>query len=85
MNIDFHKKFLKSYPKLDIKIRKKFDEKLEIFGKNPFDVCLDNHRLKGKYKVYRSIDVTGDSRAWYKEVNDTVIFVVVYTHSNLYK
>ena len=33
MNIDFHKKFLKSYPKLDIKIRKKFDEKLEIFGK----------------------------------------------------
>jgi len=30
MNIDFHKKFLKSYPKLDIKIRKKFDEKLEI-------------------------------------------------------
>ncbi len=84
MDIDFHKKFKKRYPKLDLKIRRKFDEKLILFEQNPFDISLNNHILHGKYKNHRSIDVTGDWRALYRLEGDVTLFVIIGTHSELY-
>lgn len=88
MKIDYVKNFLKSYKKLDNKIQKKFDEKVLIFQKSPTEKILNNHSLKGKYAWFRSINITWDYRAIFKEYpNGTyefVDFIDIWTHSELY-
>lgn len=84
MKVQFHNNFKKQYKKLRA-IHKKIDERLILFARNPFDPILNNHSLGGKYKPYRSINITGDYRALYKLLgNDIAYFVIVDTHSNLY-
>ena len=85
MKIRFHKDFKKQYKKLHKNWQKKFDERLEIFIDDHFNPILNNHLLHGKYKEYRSINITGNLRAVYKFMNeDECIFVAIDTHSNLY-
>ena len=85
MRINFHKDFSKQYDKLSMKLRKRFNERLEIFKENPFAPELNNHLLHGKCLGLRSINVTGDLRAVYKIKDDCNYFVIIDTHSNLYK
>lgn len=85
MRIDFHKDFIKQYNKLSIKLKDKYDERLEVFKENPFAPELNNHSLHGEYLGYRSINITGDLRAIYKIKEDCTYFVTIDTHSNLYK
>ncbi len=82
--IDFSKKFDKDLRKADIKIKKKFRQRLSFFIKNKDNVLLRNHELKGEWVGYRSINITGDWRAIYEEKNGVVIFVALGTHSQLY-
>ena len=82
--IDFSKKFDKDLRKADIKIKKKFRQRLSFFIKNKDNVLLRNHELKGEWTGYRSSNVTGDWRAIYEEKNGVVIFVALGTHSQLY-
>lgn len=57
-----------------------------MFISHNFDSVLNNHALKGLYFGCRSINVTGDWRAVYEEVDSqTVNFVDLGTHSQLYK
>lgn len=88
MKIDYVKSFLKSYKKLDTKIQNKFDEKVLNFQKNPFDKTLRNHSLAWKYSWFRSIDITWDYRAIFKEypnwTYEFVDFIEIWTHSQLY-
>lgn len=85
MKISFHKNFEKQYKKLRLNAKRKFKERKDIFLTSPFDQILNNHPLRGKYKGYRSINVTGNVRAIYRLVkNDIAIFVAIDTHSNLY-
>lgn len=86
MKIRLHKNFEKQYKKLQSGEKKKFKERRNLFLKNEFHPLLNNHPLRGKYKGYRSIQITGDLRAIYKWVsNNECIFVVIDTHSNLYR
>ncbi|MEK9165413.1 MAG: type II toxin-antitoxin system mRNA interferase toxin, RelE/StbE family [Patescibacteria group bacterium] len=85
MQIKYREKLTKVYAKAPIKIQKAFDKKMQIFMQNPFDRQLNNHALKGKLKPYRSIDITGDWRAWYI-IEDNIVWVdILGTHSQLYK
>jgi addiction module RelE/StbE family toxin len=84
MNISYSKNFIKQAKKLSPKAGKKLLERIEIFSENPLHPILRNHQLKGKYKEYRSIDVTGDVRALYIQKEDEAIFDTVGTHSQLY-
>ena len=85
MKISFHKNFEKQYKKLHLKAKNKFKERKDIFLIDPFDQILNNHPLHGKYKGYRSINVTGNIRAVYKLAeNNIAIFVAINTHNNLY-
>jgi len=86
MKYQFHNHFKKAYLKLPEKIKKSVDGKLVLFSENPFETILSNHPLLGKYKGYRSINITGNYRAVYKELKeDKVIFVKLGTHSELYR
>ena len=85
MDVIFHKNFKRNYKKLQPSERKKCDERITLFMKEPHHPVLDNHLLGGKYKGYRSINITGDLRAIYELVADNIsLFIIVDTHSNLY-
>ena len=84
MTISYSKNFLKQAKKLSPKLRQKLQNSLRKFVSNPLHPDIRNHQLKGKYKEYRSIDVTGDVRALYLQREDEAVFDAVGTHSQLY-
>ena len=87
MKVFFHKYFLKRYAKSSSKVKDKFDMQLKFFYENRHDKKLNDHKLHGKYASYRSINVTGDIRAVYREVGakiDDVVFIDIGTHGELY-
>jgi addiction module RelE/StbE family toxin len=84
MNISYSKNFMAQAKKLSPKVRQKLLERMEIFAENPLHPKLRNHQLRGRWKEYRSIDVTGDIRALYVQSEDEAIFDIVGTHSQLY-
>ena len=85
MIINYHKEFTKNYKKLPAKTQEKFKQRQLLFEKDEFDPVLNNHPLKGKYGGYRSINITGDLRAVFRQKGSTIIFIAIDTHSNLYK
>lgn len=84
MTVAYSKDFIKQAKKLNSELRKKLLQRIDLFINDPLDPVLRNHALKGKYKAYRSIDITGDMRALYLQQNGEAIFDVVGTHSQLY-
>jgi len=80
------KKFQKEFSKLNKILKNKTIQQLEIFTRNPFDQKLNNHLLSGKQKGQRSINISGDIRAIYEEIEkDTiVVFITLGSHSELY-
>jgi addiction module RelE/StbE family toxin len=85
MNILLHKNFEKSYKKLKPGEKSMFKERRNLFMHDPFNPLLNNHALKGRYKGYRSINITGDLRVLYKkETESAVRFYIIDTHNNLY-
>lgn len=85
MKIVFHQNFERQYKKLRKNEKQRFKERLGIFTKDHFDPFLNNHPLRGKYKKYRSINITGDLRAIYKELKEGIfLFTAIDTHTKLY-
>mgnify|MGYP001581405994 FL=1 len=85
MRIVYSKKFKKKFQKLRSGERKKFEKRVEIFIRNVSDPALNDHALHGKLFRYRSINITGDLRVLYEYTQkDTVLFIDIDTHSNLY-
>jgi addiction module RelE/StbE family toxin len=84
MEVGYHRKFIKNFGKLSSEIQEAFYEKLEIFCKDKKSNVLNNHKLHGKLKNLRSINVTGDYRALFKENRNEIIFMKVGTHSELF-
>jgi len=86
VKIEFHKHFTKRYKKIPSEIRRQFEKRLFIFEENPFHPQLNNHPLTGDRKEQWSINLTGDWRAIYVFKNeDTIVFIDIDTHSNLYR
>jgi len=84
MIILFHSSFKKAYHKQTEGVRTRFDARLRIFKADPFHLSLNNHILRGRWRGYRSINITGDIRAVFKQKDDRAIFVDIDTHHNLY-
>lgn len=85
MHILFSKKFKKKYVKLPQSVQKSFDSRLVVFVHNQYDQILKNHELQGEWEGFRSISITGDYRAIFEEVGDTVTFIAIGTHAELYE
>ncbi len=88
MIVKYTDNFLKQLKKSNVRIRKAFKQRLVLFVKDPNDLELNNHSLHEPYLGYRSIDITADYRAIYKEVIqevDTYIYFSSFgTHTQLY-
>lgn len=85
MNIVFHKQFKKKFKKLTPKVQNQFLDRLELFTRNNFHPTLKNHAVHGAFEDCRSINVTGDYRAIYKIEKESVIFITIGTHSDLFE
>lgn len=87
-NVYSTKDFIKLYKNLNVRIQKAVDEKLQIFGKNPFDLGFRNHPLHDEWEGLRSIDITSDYRAVYEEIREgeemNAYFIALGTHEELY-
>ncbi|HLZ15230.1 MAG TPA: type II toxin-antitoxin system mRNA interferase toxin, RelE/StbE family [Candidatus Saccharimonadales bacterium] len=86
MIIDFHKSFHKQAVSLKPAQKKRLKEALLLFADEPYHSDLYNHPLTGEWTGFRSISFGGDWRAHYKIIDDnSVLFVAVGTHGQLYK
>ena len=84
MKITYSKEFIKQAQKLTPKLQLQLYERIAIFRDNPLHPILRNHALKGKYSIYRSINLTGYLRALYIQEGSEAIFDTIGTHSQLY-
>lgn len=66
--IKYSKLFNKQRKALSLEIKIAFRDARELFLENPNHSALRNHFLKKKFAGYKSIDVTGDYRALFKEI-----------------
>lgn len=89
MNVQLDSDFTKKLKKQSVLIRKNFKERIIIFSKDPDYPKLNNHPLREKWKGHRSIDITDDWRAIYKEIRIggeiIAYFVAIGTHEELYR
>ena len=86
--IKYGTRFRKQYLKADKKIKTAFEGTLELFLEDPKHSSLRDHALEEKFAGYRSIDVTGDWRAVFKEKmlgkRKVTTFHMLGTHKDLY-
>jgi mRNA-degrading endonuclease YafQ of YafQ-DinJ toxin-antitoxin module len=86
IHITYSNGFRKSYLRLPNFIQDKFKERLKLFIVSPNHILLKKHRLHGIYENFFSINVTGDYRAIFKQISDSMVeFRNIGTHSQLYK
>jgi len=82
--IEFSPVFQKLIASAPAEIQRAFREAYDLFREHPDHPALRNHVLTGKFAGFRSIDVTGDWRAVYREKEDRMKFVAIGTHAKLY-
>jgi addiction module RelE/StbE family toxin len=82
--IEFSPIFDKQIARAPAEIKLAFHEVYYLFSENPTHPALRNHLLTGKYAGFRSIDVTEDWRALYREEPERLLFMELGTHEALY-
>ncbi len=86
MRIDYSQRFIKQLKKCPYEVQIAFRKRLEMFLAEPNHPFLHNHALAGSLKGYRSINITGDWRVLFCEIEESngVRFEMMGTHSELY-
>jgi len=89
MIVKYSRSFIAKLKKADVRIRKNFKQRIDIFLSHPHDLQLNNHALRDEWQGYRSIDITADWRAIYREVKFAddepfAYFTSLGTHNQLY-
>ena len=86
MKVDFTKAFDKQFAKLPSKRQEKARDTIALYLQDVSAKSLRVHPLKGEWLGYQSISAGGDLRLHFKMVDqDTILFVAVGSHSQLYK
>jgi addiction module RelE/StbE family toxin len=87
--IKFLEPFEKQLKNAPDDIQEAFFDTLELFLADPQHPHLRNHKLTKQFTGYRSIDVTGDWRAVFRESQAgeqrIIKFYVLGTHTDLYR
>ena len=87
MHLKYAKKFLKNFDRRiekNAKLKKQFQERLELFLTDPQNPLLKNHRLVGARKYLNAFSVTGNIRVLYYQKGDTVYLLDIGTHNQVY-
>ena len=84
MQVIYQKRFQKKFLVLSEKLKQRFYERLDLFMRDKFDEALNNHSVDTAYPGCRSINITGDYRAIFREEENSVTFITIGTHPQLY-
>jgi len=85
MKIHYSTKFKKQYRKLPKGIREQFRERAALFLNDKNAPQLNIHKLHGEYDGLWSMNISGEMRAVFDvHYKNTIIFVAVGSHSELY-
>lgn len=85
MLIIYNHGFKKALEKLPPKIKITFKERLDLFIVNPYAEVLNNHRLHGQFRHYRSINITSNYRLIFEEKDsNTISLIDIGTHNQIY-
>ena len=87
MNIYLTKDFKKAYKtriQSNKNLVKRFEERYDLFEKNPDDPILKDHTLGGKLKGHRAFSITGDIRVVYYKHKGITYFIDIGTHNQVY-
>ena len=88
MKIVYDSDFVTKLKKVNVRVRKSFKKRVILFSRDSNNPQLNNHSLRDEYQGCRSIDITSDWRAIYKEIlleEETIAyFVALGTHNQLY-
>jgi len=85
MKIFTHRKFEKAFQKMPTKLQDRFYQVTALYAENKDHKQLNNHPLIGKFSGYRSLNLTGDWRIIFEEIDsETIKLVNIGTHSQLY-
>ncbi len=85
MYIVFTHTFEKKLKKISPQIKNHFYDRLTLFELDKFHSSLNNHSVEKAFPGCRSINITGDYRAIFKEVSENgVIFLLIGTHAEIY-
>lgn len=64
--------------------RDRFKERLELFMAGELGYPLRDHALTGKLSGKRAFSIAGDIRVIYVELEDSIVFLDVGSHSQVY-
>ena len=84
MFVEYDKSFIKALDKMPPGIEERFYNRLFLFRENSTHPLLRNHSVDPAYPGCRSINITGDYRAIFREEDSVVTFLHIGTHSQLY-
>lgn len=75
------------FQKAPAQVKKAFRERVKLLEADFNHPLLRKHRLQGEMQNYYSINITGDWRAVFRELENgqIIFFVLLGTHSELYK
>jgi len=80
----FKKNFCKRIPENSL-LEKKYTKRLNLFIQDPSNKILNNHKLVGKLTNYHAFSITGDIRViYFQESKETVLFLDIGTHNQVY-
>ena len=86
MNVDFTRSFNKQFAKLSIKKQEKARLAIALYLENSLDPRIRYHPLTGEWQDHVSISAGGDLRLHFKIIDkNTILFVAIGSHSQLYK
>jgi len=87
MKINYHRAFKKNFRSRvspHENLVKRFEERLELFLKDPKNPLLRDHALVGKRINLRAFSVTGDIRVVYFITNNELFLLDIGTHAQVY-
>lgn len=82
--LEFSPIFITKLKKVPLEIKIAFRDSLETFVEDQNHSSLRNHLLTKEHAGIRSIDITSDWRALYREDAERIIFIELGTHQELY-
>jgi addiction module RelE/StbE family toxin len=82
--IEFSPAFQKLLARAPTEIKQAVQDAIDMFEENPHNPALRNHSLREEYAGFRSINVTDDWRALYREEAERFFFSTLGTHGELY-
>lgn len=87
MIVYYHRNFTKAFKTRisnNPSLVKQFEERLELFLKEPTSTLLKDHALHGSKFGYRTFSVTGDMRVIYERVKNGISLYDIGTHNQVY-